>query len=877
MTTIPDFKRPLSVRNVALAFILAFATFTSPQVLHAVKASPEPFMWQQPDGSTIQVRLTGNEDFHFYIDAAGRRLLPDAAGRLVEAEAEAVETHRKSPMRVAGLSHTYPSVGEAKALVVLVEFSDRDMRNTGDSFRRMLNEPGYSDFGADGSARDYFIDNSFGIFRPQFDVYGPVKLAHPASYYSANNDALAHEMGAEALRALDSTVDFSDYDMDKDGWIDNIYIFYAGYGRADGGGVNTVWPHTSNIYSKGVRLTLDGVMAGSYSCSNELRGGTQSMVGIGTFCHEFCHVLGLPDIYATNEAEVPSPGYWSVMDHGNYCNNGRTPVSLSAYEREFLGWCNPLYIDRDASLRIDAGSPLAYKLADSADSDEYFLLECRAKRGWDAYLPGEGLAVWHIDYDRTAWDTNSVNNDPSHQRIDLVEADGVHSTNGDAGDTFPGTRNISSVTLTSRNGTVMTPSLSDISYTAGTVYLCAGSASTIPAAPTSVTVNKISDSGAAVTWDAVADADAYYVTVTDRSDNLLIPATGLHFKRTDSTKLILSGLQPDSEYEVAVRACKGISVGSESEHAQFTTDHPGLAFFAPEIIETTDITENSFTAHWQEMELASSYSITVSELQQGKQQTDVASFGEGNFPEDWLTNSSETISIAGYYGEAAPALRLSEPSSFVQTGESSQPMQSLSFWLRGYRNDSEARLLVKALVDGSWQTIDRIAPSRTEGALHTYSPTGATAARLEWDDPNNSGSACIDDVTVALPGEMQFVTILDGIDTNGETFHKVSGLSKSTTYRYFVQGTNGEILSQPSEEVEVRTLENSSSLISAMGDTLSVSRDGQSIQATAPGLKITILDLSGRQAATGTGSVQTSLPKGIYIIKAGNSTLKLTI
>lgn len=877
MAPFSKLRQRISVRNIAPAIILAIATIIPTPIMHAVKATPEPIIWTQPDGTAIKVHIIGDENSHYYVDTEGRRMLPDISGRLVETEAEPIEGHRKSPARTSGSSSTYPATGNAKALVVLVEFSDREMRNSRESFWRMLNEPDYADFGAYGSARDYFIDNSYGLFTPQFDVYGPVKLAHPSSYYSANNDALAHEMGAEALRALDATVDFRDYDVDSDGWIDNIYIFYAGYGKADGGGVNTVWPHTSNIYSKGVRLTLDGVMAGSYSCSNELRGGTQSMVGIGTFCHEFCHVLGLPDLYATNEAEVPSPGYWSVMDHGNYCNNGRTPVSLSAYEKEYLGWCNPLLIYNEASLRLDAGSPLAYKIINPSNSNEYFMLECRNKSGWDTFLPGEGLTVWHIDYDRTAWNTNSVNNDPTHQRIDLVEADGIHSANGDSGDTFPGTRNVSSATLTTHGGTALTPSLSGISFAGGTASLIAGSASIIPDAPTAPSVTGISDSGATVTWHAVADADTYYVTLTDCSGSRHHPAQGFHFKLIDSPKFILAGLQPDTQYAVTVRACKGISVGSESESTQFTTDHPGLSFFAPEIIETTDITENSFTARWHEMDLASSYQITVSELKQGEQQTQVASFADGILPDNWLSNTSETISIAGYYGGAAPALRLSEPSSFVQTAELGQPLHSLSFWLRGYRNDSEAHLLVKALVNGSWQTIDKIAPSRTEGSLHNYSPADAVAARLEWDDPNNSGSACIDDVTLTLPGEMQSVILLDGIDTAGETAYKVTGLTKGTTYRYSVRGTDGDILSQPSDMVEVRTLDNSSSLSHSTSDMLSVSRDGQSVQISAPGLMITIFDISGLQVVAAHDSVHASLPNGLYIIKAGNNIYKLAI
>lgn len=867
-------------RHAVASLILSLTVILlSPFALRAVKASPEPFMCRQPDGSEILVRLIGDEFSHYYVDSDGRRLLPDRRGNLSEVTASEIARRRKVPAGRAALERAYPSRGVAKALVVLVEFADKAFRNDRDAFSRMLNEPGFSDFGAAGSARDYFIENSSGLFDPSFDVYGPVKLQHPSSYYAANDDALAHEMASEALRALDEEVDFSVYDMDGDGWIDNVYIFYAGYGEADGGGPSTVWPHSSNLFAKGERITLDGVMAGAYACSNELRGGSTSMVGIGTFCHEFGHVLGLPDLYATNNADSPSPGLWSVMDHGNYCNNGCTPVGYSAYEKEFLGWCEPIALDRGATLRIEAGLPLTYRIEAGSTGEEYFLLECRVKSGWDAYLPGEGMLVWHIDYDRSAWEANRVNNDPDRQRVDLVEADGVHSANGDTGDPFPGTRGVSSVSLTSREGTPVPTSLSSIAMNGDCIYLQAGSeTSSVPVPVGGVHVSDVTDSSATLDWDVLAGADSYYVTVLTEDNNRPRVLSGWSLAHVVGNRAALTGLQPDTQYSVVVRACSGITIGEASPAVSFTTDHAGLAFFAPELLDPSDITDTSFTVNWVAMPLATSYQVSVTEMRRSESQSVTASFGPGvSLPDGWTTNSSESISITGYYGNEAPALRLSESGSFVETLQCSEPFSSVSFWMRGYRNDDEARLRVKALCDGSWMLIDEIAPSRTAGEHYTYTPSGATAARLEWYDPAGSGSACIDDISLAFPGEMTKVTIIDNADSDGDTSFTASGLTPDTRYFFIVRGTDGELRSLPSEEREVRTLANQSGVELHGCDNLSICVDGESLTAESPAHRLTVTDIAGRQVAAAYGRLHVCLPKGIYIVKAGDVSRKVRL
>lgn len=354
----------------------------------------------------------------------------------------------------------YPSMGEQRALVILVEFADVSMTldNPHDYFSRLLNEPGFSDWGATGSARDYFIECSNGQFSPQFDLYGPVTLPNKMSYYGANsadgNDRRPAQMIADACRLLDDEVDFSLYDLDKDGSIDNVFVFYAGEGEAAGGVPETIWPHSWNV-TVGMlgRQVFDGVLLDRYACSCEwvVTKGKGRPDGVGTFIHEFSHVLGLPDLYATGYTDCFTPEGWSALDGGSYNNDGCTPPLYSAFERYALGWLTPFDMTESCTVALnsignnEAGIFLTKDEEGNVNPNEYFLVENRQKTSWDSYIPGHGMLVWHIDYDDDVWWDNEVNNKPNHQHVDLVEADGSTFANKDRrGDAFPGKKNVTS-------------------------------------------------------------------------------------------------------------------------------------------------------------------------------------------------------------------------------------------------------------------------------------------------------------------------------------------------------------------------------------------------------------------------------------------------
>ena len=474
-------------------FLLGIFSGTYALQSDAKVAKPGLITAEQPDGTTLTVRLTGGFHNRMAYSEDGYALIPDEEGfytfadydavsgtlrssgikavkvsersqatisylsRIDKAQVEkAVEIKRtessKAPAKGPGLfSTTFPSKGEQRSIAILVEYKNKDfsIENPRDFFDRFLNEEGFSDYGATGSARDYFIHNSFGLFQPYFDVYGPVKLENNYSYYGANNDQRAYEMIIEACQLLDDEIDFSEYDRNGDGMIDNVYVFYAGYGEADGGSANTVWPHSWDIeYADPFhKYMFDGVRLNHYACSNELQYSNNLPDGIGSFCHEFSHVMGLPDLYATDYSNSFTPGNWSILDVGSYNNNSHTPPNFSSFERYALDWIEPTVLSEAGEYSLeDLGETNEAFIVPTEKTNEFYLLENRQKTGNDYYLPGHGMLVWHIDFVQSKWDANTVNNTPNHQYVDLVEADDKKTAATRSGDSFPGNKNVTEFT-----------------------------------------------------------------------------------------------------------------------------------------------------------------------------------------------------------------------------------------------------------------------------------------------------------------------------------------------------------------------------------------------------------------------------------------------
>lgn len=332
--------------------------------------------------------------------------------------------------------------------VLLVEFEDVkfSVANPKESFTALLNKEGYSVNGASGSAADYLNANFGNKVNFCFDVWGVISVEAPVARYGAHsaafNDADVPKLVEEAcMKASAEGLDFSLYDNDSDGKIDNVSIIFAGYSESEGGSEDSIWPHQANMEQ--YEITLNGVKLASYTCSGELKGREGEIISTpGAFCHEFSHALGLPDLYDANGEEEGLAcalyGSLSIMDKGNWLNGGNTPPYYCAPEREILGILEieDLLPDRSYSLEPLPKSGKAYRI-NTSNQGEYFLLECRRAGGWDEYIGGGGLVVYHIDKSNKVygglpsalrWAYNNLNCFAEHECVKVISADGAGSS-----------------------------------------------------------------------------------------------------------------------------------------------------------------------------------------------------------------------------------------------------------------------------------------------------------------------------------------------------------------------------------------------------------------------------------------------------------------
>lgn len=509
---------------------LLFATITAAVATCAWGAPSRmrPVTVTGPDGAPVTVVAVGDEHSHGYEYTDGRQAewLPRSQRvKLTPAMKSRVATG-DDPWSIT----QFPTKGDLPFLVVIVEFADKGFAfaDPAEEFHALLNEPGYSRYDGKGSVADFYRDNSAGQFKPRFDVVGPVTLRRGYAYYgSGADDSAAGLMVIEACNLLDQEVDFSQYDLDGDGIVDNIYFYYAGKGEADGGDPATIWPHSWSLSDQGRTLALDGVSIDAYACSPELD-GTDKPNGIGTFCHEFGHVLGLPDLYASSYSPALHPATWSLMASGNYNDDGRTPPGLSSYERYELGWIEPKELSYPLTVSLPPlGEANAACRIPTERRNEYFLLENRQLSGWDSSLPGHGMLVWHIDYNPNIWDRNVVNNNAAHQYVDIVEANNATSHSQDAGFPFPGSGRVTSLTSTTRpalvswDGVPVEVPLTDIVESDGGVItfdVCGGK--TPVGAVSSLTVADTGMEECTLRWLPDPVAEGYRVRVFNEDGSL---------------------------------------------------------------------------------------------------------------------------------------------------------------------------------------------------------------------------------------------------------------------------------------------------------------------------------------------------------------------
>lgn len=391
------------------------------------------------DGTRVSVELKGDEHAHWWQSADGQCYVADSIGTWKTVSKEDVTAGAKKRMaakqwagakrramaksREAKAAASVESIfkGQKRGLIILVNFSDTkfDTANYGAThalYDSIANFPGYSNHGFNGCISDYFKAQSGGQFLLNFDVAGPVKLSKSYRYYGRNvdgSDEHPDEMVREACLAVDSVVDFSNYDWDGDGVAEEVFVLYAGHGENDTRNASLIWPHMYSLsnYQAGA-LTLDNVTIDTYACTSELQ-ADGSLAGIGTFCHEFSHCMGFPDMYDTTRGGSNyGMGHWDLMCTGSYNGDTYTPAGYSGYEKMVCGWTKPIELNADTT--ITEMKPLAdmgqtYIVYNKGNRNEYYILENRQRKGFDAALPGEGMLIAHIDYNEDIWAWNVVN------------------------------------------------------------------------------------------------------------------------------------------------------------------------------------------------------------------------------------------------------------------------------------------------------------------------------------------------------------------------------------------------------------------------------------------------------------------------------------
>lgn len=469
----------MNFNRKVIGFLLAMLLGVAGEVF-AGPAFPLPFKAKTADGREINVRLIGDEHFHYYqnIDN-GEKLLARQDGLLTIASEEQLEALKAEGMQARSKCNDRRKARAVKrraegndnaitkrGLVILVNYTDVKMSSTHgrERWSRQFNEEGYHDNGHIGSVRDYFRDQSYGQLTIDFDVVGPYTLSHERAYYGAHDEYGGHdihpcEMVAEACRMADKDVNFADYDWDGDGEVEQVFVIYAGGGEHAGAGADCIWPHEYAL-SYGAwggdgpgRLNLDGVRVNTYAVSCERYFTTSSMDAIGAACHEFSHCLGLMDIYDTSYGGNPDMGDWDVLSSGSYNGGdmrGNVPCGYTAFERYYSGWLDIVDLTSTETITDMPAlndEPVAYSITNPGFEDEFFILENRQNNRWFQY-PGNahGLMIYHIDWDNEAWWYNNMNSG-DHSRVSIVPADGNYNNTKNVdyqGDLFPGYNNVTS-------------------------------------------------------------------------------------------------------------------------------------------------------------------------------------------------------------------------------------------------------------------------------------------------------------------------------------------------------------------------------------------------------------------------------------------------
>lgn len=478
------------------------------------------FTVQQPDGTLLSVEQLGNEYHHWTVTSDGVLVVNRGGAYYVAAIDDAGELsstghlvhalplrdssewqlinrqsarlslfhqqHNSVMTRSMGISESdryLPHKGSPRVLTILVAFQDSTftVNDPVNAFEQYLNGETQKNLGNKNhynqtSVRQYFDICSQGQFTPQFDLVGPVTLPKKLAYYGETNQFSTFCRDA-VTQAKGLVPDWSVYDNDGDGIVEMVCIIYAGYGKNQGGGEETIWAKASYQNLK----IDDGLSITFFNCSPEHFYPASNIDaegiamkdyinGTGVFIHEMSHCMGLPDLYQTVGAYTNNQGMesWDIMDYGLYTRNGFAPTSYTAWEKEVMGWIKiePITASQHISSLLpleDGGTAFKFVNTSNNSGNDYIVMESVMKRGLNSYAYGSGLLVYHVAYPRSSVKmSDNPNNTIGRPSVALVPASGTLINSyligsgkqytqaqwkaSMAGSVFPGTSNVTALT-----------------------------------------------------------------------------------------------------------------------------------------------------------------------------------------------------------------------------------------------------------------------------------------------------------------------------------------------------------------------------------------------------------------------------------------------
>jgi len=968
--------------------ILIILALTLPVLrLFSVPATPYPITISQPDGTELTIRLHGDENFSYKTTLDGYALVPNTENVMTYAQMDAkgllfsskIKAHNiksrlsneknfvksltpninfsaqnqlkrslrsKSTSTESTIQKSFPLLGSPKSLVILVNFSDKNFVTATPkvAYTSLLNDNGYSTNGGTGSARDYFMSSTYGKFSPTFDVVGPVTLPQTLDYYGKNNlsdnnnDTNPQQMIIDACAAANTAgLDFTQYDTDNNGVLDNVFVYYAGYNEAEGAAANTIWPHRWSVYSGD---KFDGKTLRDYACTSELRGASGSnMCGIGTFCHEFGHVLGLVDYYHTTENKATLET-WDIMDAGAYNNGGRTPPTYSAYDRFFLGYLTPKEIKVGSNLTLkplyQGKTPPASienqvflfsatthnLIGNNPNPTEFFMVEYRKKTGWDAYLPAEGMLIWHINYDASAWNANSPNNysgttqtASSHMRVYLQPISGSTTT--------PGTAFTSgSFTPTTWAGLNIKREITNIIKTADSINfkLMGGGILPIMYAPT--VINRfITVQGTSSKYDSILISGKRLISNIELSFS-----KGLHYQlkkasdpetawaKTLSLKpnldSIVSSIKILVRYNPKIPSFNEIHIDSlnlKSNKAEtLLVALSGVStrtvyVVPPTAMEAKDITISSFNANWQSVldtttivpytiknrKLAAGYKLTAYNISDGESELREG-FDKGlKAPTDWNITAKDTTTSMIYSGIAVPAIQFKNTGERIETENFLLPVKKLSFFIKSLAETSGS-MLVEAWNGKTWTVLENISIT-TSLKIKTYiidSASVYTKFRLTFTKGN--GAVSVDDIAVTFSRNLEYnarelwvndttFTIINAV-SNRDYYYKVRASDKALNIDKSIKYEN---ITDFSKTIQLRTLENKSKENALIATVDNTNRSVRIILPTTD-VVVNVFNILGQHVKViipkSNETFIYDLPRNqAYILQAGNLRAKIVL